>query len=168
MPVSELVLEGDTYVQYFQNARFEWRPGKITESWVKLTDIGTIQFNLALRDPALLKADPGFAPYGEVINLAVSAFISEAVVNLGSRQTLTVVVQDQNALAIKDASVSVIIHLPNGLEMPTSMPPTDENGISHLTLYITDLPINSIVTIDVKAVYQKLEATTQTRFRIWY
>ncbi len=167
-PLSNLVLEGDLYVQYFENAKFEWHPDTASSSWVVLADVGRIHFDQSRRDPQYLFSNESNAQFGEVLSLIPNAFVDLAVVKVGEVQTLTVIVFDQNYEPISGADVSVVIYRSGGNELHTNLQPTGENGVTRLSFDVGQHDPESLVPIDVKVTYQGLTATTQTWFRVWW
>ncbi len=167
-PVSNLVLEGDLYVQYFDHAKFEWHPDQHTDGWVVLADVGRIHFDQSRRDPALLFSNASNAQFGEVLSLKSSAFVDLAVVKSGDVQTLTVIVHDQNLEPVPGANVSMVVHRAGGDALHTNLQPTDENGVTCLSFDVGQPEPGALVPIDVKVTYQGLSATTQAWFRVWW
>jgi hypothetical protein len=168
-PISNYVTEGDRYVQYFERARFEWHPELSPDQWVRLAEIGMIQFSESKRDPSLLVPvdNKDFVPV-KITSLQARAFVARAVTSPNSQQTIFVVVEDSSLVPVAQASVTVTIRLPSGEEQRIGLPPSDENGISQYTFNVGDQPTNQIATIKVEAMQGELKASTATWFRTWY
>ena len=74
-PISPFEFRNNQIVQYFENARFEWRPGMAEGQRVGLTDLGRIYFDQLGEDLAFLKpASRGDAGPNLVLSLQVHAF----------------------------------------------------------------------------------------------
>jgi hypothetical protein len=168
-PISDYVIEGDLYVQYFERARFEWHPEMSPDHWVKLADIGRIQFDQSGRNRKLLEPNQAeFIGSVEIVKLQAHAFVSTAVVKTNSTQTLYVVVQDQSYQPISGALALAKIKLPSGDEQRFILPPSDENGISQVQLPVGQQSANQIVQIKVEVTYSSFIASTSAWYRIWW
>ena len=168
-PISNFVLEGDRYVQYFENARFEWYPELPADQWVRLADVGRIQFDKSGLPQSWLNPVQGDnnAPV-EVTSLMARAFVAKPLVKSTSSQTVYVVVHDQKAQPISQALVSAIIHLPGGEQAPLHLPLTDRDGISALTFDLENLPVNQVISLDILVNYNGFQTTTSVWFRTWW
>lgn len=169
-PISDFSREGDRYIQYFERARFEWRPDLPPDQWVRLADIARIQFDQSQRDPALLtSAEAGNLDRigSSIIRLQPRAFMSKAVARSRSEQTIFVIVQDQKQLPVENALVAIEVQMPGKMES-YRLPATDQDGITRFTFTVDDLPVNQIVPVEVTVSYGDIESTTSTWFRIWW
>ena len=167
-PLTNYSKEGDLYVQYYERARFEYHPGPSTDSYVKLTNIGKMQFDISGNDPNhLLPVEPrNYQP--KVIHLHALAFVGRAVLKAKSSQSLYVVVMDQGSDPVANATVRAFVRLPDGRQLSYSLPATDKDGISLLKFDIgTQLP-NQVNLIRVEVTYEGLNTTTTTWFRTWW
>jgi hypothetical protein len=168
-PISDYVKEGDLYVQYFERARFEWHPELSSENWVRLADIGWIQFHQSGRDygepPPFQSVFKGSS---QIVRLQVNAFVSNAVVKANNKQILFVVAQDQNFQPVSGALATAKVRLPSGQEQTISLPPTDENGISQLKFDVGDQGANQIVQVKVDVTYNSFDTHTSAWYRIWW
>lgn len=167
-PISNLSLEGDLYVQFFQNAKFEWHPDSGSHGWVVLADVGRIHFDQSQRDPHYLLPGETNAQFGEVLSLQPEAFVDLAVAKAGDVQVLTVIVHDQNFNLVSGANVSIVVYQADGEELQANMAPTGENGVSRLSFDVGQREPGSLVPIAVKVTYQGLSASTETWFRVWW
>ena len=167
-PVSNLVREGERYLQYFENAKFEWRPESLTGDYVVLTDLGRLHFDQSHRDPRLLFFDVSNAQMGDVLELSLNAFVDLAVVKVGDVQTLTVLVHDQHFQPVPGANVSIVVYRDYAEDLRANLPPTGENGVTKLSFDVGSYEPESLVPIDIKVTYQGVTATTQTWFRVWW
>ncbi len=168
-PISDYVREGDQRVQYFERARFEWIPELNSDQWVKLADIGTIQFDQSGQDQNLKNPNTsGFIGQRQIIQLQAHAFVSKAVVNANSTQTIFVVVQDQNLQPVSGALSLAKIKLPTGEEQSIILPPTNSDGFSQLQFNVGDLAANQVIQVSVDVSLGSYEATTSAWYRIWW
>jgi hypothetical protein len=171
-PISNYSKEGDQYIQYFERARFEYHPELSNDVWVRLTDIGRIQFDQSHRDPLLLKAISGgnnrLADF-QVTRLQLRAYASKAVVTANSKQGLTVIVLDQFYHPVAQALVAVNVISPGAQPLPVEMRPTDENGVSRTDeIKVGDLKPNQIVLVEVNVTFGDLHAATTTWYHVWW
>jgi hypothetical protein len=172
-PISNYSSEGDQYVQYFERARFEWHPGLPDNLWVRLTDIGRIQFDQSHRDPLLLKpvsnGDNRTAPNLQVTRLQVRAYTARPVVPANSLQGLTVIVLDQFYHPVEGALVAYTLSGANGKSESQALEPTDAYGVSQKDgIEVGNLSPNQIVLVEVTVTFGDLRATTTTWYHVWW
>jgi hypothetical protein len=167
-PLTNYSKEGDLYVQYFERARFEYHPDPSTDSYVKLTNIGKIQFDSSGNDPSYLyPVEPrNYQP--KVVHLHAQAFVGRAVLKANSSQSLYVVVLDQGSDPVANATVRAFVRLPDGRQVSYSLPATDQDGISQLKFDIGKQLPNQVNLIRVEVAYEGLKITTTTWFRTWW
>lgn len=166
-PISPFEFRNDQIVQYFENARFEWRPGLAEGQRIGLTDLGRIYFDQLGEDPAFLKSTPLDAGPNPVLSLRVRAFPENAVTEPDDEQTIYVLVQDQNLQPVAGASGVATIHLPSGHITQQSFT-VNNKGIGTFNFGFTDQPNGQLVDVDVNVMYNDLGGKTTTSFRIWY
>lgn len=166
-PISEYSIEGDQYVQYFERARFEFHPELPASDWVRLTDIGRVQFDQSLQDPNLLKPSQRNNGMTAVLQMKPRAFPARAVVNSNGTQTLFVVVQNQNNEAIPQALVIATIRTKTTSQRVV-LPATNAQGISQYTFNAGELEPNQVVNVDIEVIYHDLHASTSTWYRGWW
>jgi hypothetical protein len=173
-PISNYVKEGERYVQYFERARFEWHPELNPDQWVRVADVGRIQFDKTRRDPNLLTGscnkppDRGITNDPKNIKLVARAFVTKAVVKTNSQQTLFVIVQDNDLKPVPHAMISATVYLPQGIEEYYTLPASNENGISRLDFLVGDLPVNQVVRVKIDISYEGAKETTASWFRTWW
>jgi hypothetical protein len=171
-PISNYSKEGDVYVQYFERARFEFHPELSMDNWVKLTDIGRIQFDQSHRNPILLAPINGrnnLAANSPVTGLQVRAYVSKANVTANSQQGVTVVVLDQDHKPVGQAQVAVKIDWPGGKVDNLPPQPTNQHGISYQDgIKVGNLKASQIVLVEVNVSFGDLQAATTTWFYIWW
>ena len=168
-PISDFSREGDLYVQYFERARFEWHPEMSPDQWVRLADIGRMQFDQSGRNPGLLKVDQAeFKGSSEMIKMQSHAFVGKAVVKAGDTQTLYVVVQDQQYQPVNDALVTARISQPSGEDRTIILPPSDVNGVSQVQFNVGQQAADQMAQIQVEVTSGSFDITTAAWYRFWW
>lgn len=170
-PISNLEIHEGLFVQYFQRARFEWRPELTAGERVKLTDVGSLYFDEHGESPsrklAVLDVYDDYL-LQTVLSLNARAFPADVVTASQGQQTVYVVVKDQKFHSVSDAQVALIIRLPDGNVQqhifPTS---TDSRGVAQYS-FSFESTAQGIAELQVVVRYQALESKTSTSFRIWY
>ena len=166
-PISPFEFHNNQIVQYFENARFEWRPGLAEGQRIGLTDLGRIYFDQLGEDPAFLKPvlrDSGPNP---VLSLRIRAFPAKAVTTSSDQQTIYVLVQNQNLQPVAGASGVATIRLASGHVTQQSFE-INGKGVGTFTFGFTNQPNGQLVYIDISVTYNDLGGKTTTSFRIWY
>ena len=164
-PISNYSKEGLQYVQYFERARFVYRPELPSLGYVQLTDLGSIQFGVSANDPKRLYPSPG----GDVLSIKASAFVKRALVRSNDEQALYVVVVDQLNRPISNANVNLVIHQPgNNKDIRYGMSATNSDGVSKLIFNVGDMLPNQIYTIEVAVSNQGFKANATTWYRSWW
>lgn len=169
-PISNYSKEGDQYVQYFEKARFEFHPELSQDSWVKLTDIGRIQFDQSHRDPALLTAvrNEGNIP-SQITQIQLKAYVDQAVVKANSQEGITVIAYDQYYRPVSGVQISGSIPNPGSGAETFTFPPTDASGITKIEgISVGNFTADQIVQISIDATYTGLSAGTTTWFQVWW
>jgi len=169
-PISNFEVHDGWIVQYFQRARFEWHPENPLGQWVTVSNLGRQYFNLHSRDPRLLRPirNNNIFSNNMVTDLNVRAYVGQPVMPSVGKQTLYIIVQDQDHNPVEDANLAFTLLYPNGDTKILQMRPTNEFGIS-----IYRFPINSenigTVKLEVTASRTGLEnVSTITSFQIWW
>lgn len=167
-PISPFESQDNVIVQYFEKARFEWRPGQAEGQRVGLADLGRIYFDTIGEDPGFLRpVAQGVSRIRPVLNLKVRAFPSKAVTLPSDQQAIFILVQDQNLEPVSGAIGVASIQLPDGQVEAQSLNINDK-GVGMLLFNFTNQPNGQLVYVKVKVSYDDLESTTTTSFRIWY
>ena len=167
-PISPFEYRDNMIVQYFEKARFEWRPSLPEGQRVGLTDLGRLAFDAKKEDVNLLKPIP-FNEIGAQIPLSLQAraFSWKAVTLATDQQLIYIVVQDQTLQPISGATGTATIRWPNGATETLSLV-TNSNGFGVVPLSFNNLPYGSLVYIDILITKDGLTSSTTTSFRIWY
>ena len=168
-PISPFEYQDGIIVQYFQKARFEWRPSNPSGKRVVLSELGSIYFDSVGEDRARL--DPveplnaGIAP--RVLTLNVRAFPWKAVTNSTDQQYIFVIVQDQTLEAVPNATGHALIHWAAGSPQTVHFT-TDSSGIATLAFPVNNQPQSGFINVEVFVSHGDLLGETSTSFRIWY
>jgi hypothetical protein len=168
LPISNTESHNNGIVQYFQNARFEWRQDLPAGQRVVLANLGKEYFFMMHENPIRLRSEPGGYINNGTLNLKVRAYPIKAVTSRNGTQTIYVIVQDQRLLPVKDAQVTITLRMPAGNEIRHIVPTrTSEKGVTQYSF-----PFNTdevgIVQVTVTATSNNLEANTTTSFRVWW
>jgi len=166
-PISPFEFRNNQIVQYFENARFEWRPGLAEGQRIGLTDLGRIYFDLLDEDPAFLKSTPLDAGPNPVLSLRVRAFPANAVTESDDEQTIYVLVQDQNLQPVTGVNGIATIRLASGHTTQQSFT-VNSRGVGVFGFEFTNQPNGQLVNVDINVTYNDLGGKTSTSFRIWY
>jgi hypothetical protein len=166
-PFSEIEIRNDRIVQYFQRARFEWRPELPSGQRVVISDLGRMYFDVR-RENIEHQRPVSEANIPQVIlSLQTRAFVVQPVIGKEGSQTLFVVVQDQNLLSISHAEVSFVVKYPSGKEVQYDMPATNAHGITSLSFETNEVHYG-VAEISVFVHHAKIQEQTRASFRIWY
>jgi hypothetical protein len=165
-PISEFVIERDRIVQSFEHAKLEWHPENPIKQKVQLANLGVVAFKVSDNVAALLNPQtPGNRPHTVTrINPRVS--LKWPVTGRTGDQTIYVVVVDQQNRAVNDATINIVVHLPDG-DMRYTLPRTNANGRTQLTFPFADTKEGEYVKIDVSAEYNNLNVQTRISFLPW-
>jgi hypothetical protein len=170
-PISAFEFQADgRLVQYFERARFDWRPEQAAGQNVQLSDFGRIYFN-KYEDPAWLNPALPLSGIMDKVPLVLSvrtmAFVSKAVTLTTDTQKVFIIVQDQASGPVSGATGNVTVHLSTGQDL-TYPVTTDTKGVSIIQSvpFSNQIP-GSLVIVDVEMFYQGMTASASTSFRIW-
>lgn len=167
-PISSFENHGKLTVQYFEKARFEWRPDLPPGQLVGLTDLGRIYFDQQKEDVNLLKPLT-FNEIGAQAPLSIKsrAFSWKAVTLSTDQQLIYIVVHDQTLQPISGASGMATIRWPDGRVETLSLI-TNSKGIGVVPLSFATQKYGSLVTVSIVVTKDGLTSTAKTSFRIWY
>ncbi len=165
-PISDVEIHDNRYVQYFEKARFEWRPEARDGETVGLTFLGQMEYDRL----GTLESAPvdGFGSPLPTVQLQANAFVSQALLPNNSTQTLYVIVQDQAYKPVEGVMVSVSVYFPDGSQYDVRAPVTNADGISKLSFEVSGMPQKEVVRVEVSATYGGSSAHARSWFRIWW
>jgi hypothetical protein len=166
-PISNAEEREGMYVQYFENARLEWRTTG-GENRVEVAPLGQAYFDLLGEDRFHLHPpEPINAAINLVLSLAPRAYVAKPVTRATDEQTVSVVVLDQNSQGVSGAGVVFSIRLPDGTPQQFSTT-TNSAGLAGISFRFADQPIGELVSIDVVVEFMGNTGKTRASFRIWY
>lgn len=167
-PISEIVLENDRLVQYFQGFRLEWTPEYGDAYPVRVAPLGSVHFNYMGYNRDLLRPGPPANTFSyEVLTLQAAASVARPVTGRRDEQTVFLHVLDQNFRPVQNAAVTLVVHFRDE-ERTLVMPPTDLTGITQAVFYFEDKIPGELVTLDYVISYGTIAANTEDSFRIWW
>ena len=167
-PISPFESSDGLIVQYFEGARFEWRADRPAEQRVVISDLGRIYFDLFKEDPAQLKpVDQPNATINPVLSLKVRAFVLKAVTLKSGQQTVYIIVQNQIAKPVSNATGKALVKLPDGINQEFSFT-TNASGIAQISFNFQNQKAGELVPIEISVNYQSITGITKTSFRIWF
>ena len=167
-PISNLEWQEGRFVQYFEFARMEWHPESQTGQRVILSDLGRTYFNTRLGNPDFLNPDSTSVLDAINVELNVDVFVSKALIATGEKQTIYVITKNQHQVPVQGAMTKVTIQKENGNLDVFRPAPTDENGLTKLTLSLEDLNPNEIVKFMVEVTLDDLSSEATAWFRTWW
>lgn len=153
-PISGVGYLDDVLVQYFEMARFEWRPELPSGQQVTLGKIGLQYFN-ANEDQSLgmprLTAPGSNIPIQPEERLSekifLNVFSNSATLQSSGKQQVYVIVQDENYTGLDNVAVTLSIKLPSGRLIEDSLL-TNKKGFAMLEFSFSG---ESIGTAKIKA-----------------
>jgi hypothetical protein len=168
-PISNFVMRDGKIVQYFQLARFEWRPELSGGERVAVSDLGRAVFVAYSEDPARLlpNIEDTIPQLQTVLHLQVRVYVNRVVMPLKGTQTFYVVVRDQNSLPVPLADVILTLKLPSGATETIKLRPTNENGFTSAEFAFSTQTIG-LAEAQAVASLGNLSQQAQTSFRIWW
>ena len=167
-PISPFEYHENLIVQYFENARLEWRADRPEGQRVVLTDLGRHYFDRLGEDPAHLKpVSPLDATINPILSIKAHAFVARPLTGSTDQQAVYIIVQSQTLQAVSDATGKVTVHWTDG-RVEEYFFTTNQAGLGRVTLNFSDQKQGELVPIDITVVYQGLGSRTRTSFRIWF
>jgi hypothetical protein len=166
-PISPFEYRNDLIVQYFENARFEWKPWMPDGQRVSVADLGRQYFDQQREDPNLLKPFVQGNQIGIPLQLQVRAFVWKAVTLASDQQLVYVIVQDQNLQPVSGAQGSATIRWADGTSGTIPFT-TNTSGVGIVPLTFANQPYGKMVNIEIFVTKDGLSTTSTTSFRIWY
>ncbi len=169
-PISGLELVQGRVVQYFQYARLDWRPEYPDDLKVGVGNLGNEYFSFIKESPSVIVAEPttGGAAIQGPLSLSVRAYPAQAVTGRSGRQTIFVNVRDQRGAEVPNASVRLVVRMPDGRQVTFDIPEkTSDKGVVRFEFPFAS-PQIGVVEIWVDASRDGLTDTTATSFRLWW
>jgi hypothetical protein len=167
-PISPFEFHENLIVQYFENARFEWRADRPEGQRVVLSDLGRLYFNRLGEDQAQLRSiRPLDATIGSILSLHVRAFVKYAITQPSGQQTVHVIVQSQTSQPVGGANGMATIHFTDG-HTEEYFFTTNSSGLGSFTFDFENQSAGKLVPVEIVVTYQGRAARTTTSFRVWY
>src|SRR5215207_4085177 len=167
-PISPFEFHKNLIVQYFEKARFEWRADRPEGQRVVLTDLGRLYLDQLGEAPAHLKpVSPLDATINPILSLRIRAFVAKPLTRPTGQQTVYVIVQSQTLQDDSTATGKATVRWPDGRAEEYFFT-TNNAGLGTITFNFTDQKHGELVPIEVVVVYQGLNGSTRTSFRIWF
>lgn len=168
LPISNIVTVNGRLAQYFEKARFEWRPELPSGQRVILTNVGQIYFDL-YEDPGLRKhsTEDSRIP-NTILELRVSAFPLQAIMPANGSQTIYILVQDQQARPVQGAQITMLLRNADGAETRLTLIGTNAMGFTSVTIGLQDQPLGLVEVIVNANLNSQVRHQTRTSFRIWW
>jgi hypothetical protein len=166
-PISEITFEDGNLVQYFQRFRLDWDPEASSDKQIQIAPLGQLHFDLMGYDRSLLLSTKSQnLANQQAFYLRLESSVASPVVSLNDTQDIFLRVRDQNLSPISGAVVLLTAHFPAG-DRIILMPSTDDDGMSRVTITITDQTPGNTIVLEFQVSYGDFEAATQDSFRVW-
>lgn len=166
-PISPSGYQNGVLVQYFENARFEWRTDGF-QGRVVPSALGRIYFDLLGEDVVQLNpVKPKNAAINPVLAIKVRAFVSKPVTRTSGDQTIFIIVRSQTGQAIANAVGIMRIRFPDRSVQSIQFT-TDAQGLAQASFSFSNQIAGEMIPIEITVVYQNLTGVTQTSFRFWH
>lgn len=166
-PISGFESQDARIVQYFERARFEWRPERPAGQRVILTNLGTRYFELLQENRNRLNPISSDNLVATVLELKASVFTVSPVTGLAGEQTVFVVVRDQNNRFLSNAQVDLVVSFPDGSQVSHPMASTNSVGITQAKFSYRMDDVGTVRLV-ARVRYQALVTQQEASFRTWW
>lgn len=167
-PISEIVLENERLVQYFQGFRLEWAPESGMNSQIRVAPLGRLHFEYMGYNRNFLRPNPPSNTFTyEILTLQLGASLMRPVVGADDEQTVFIHVLDQNFQPVQNAAVTLVIHFSDE-DRIILLTPTDSTGISRAAIRFEGKHPGEMVVLEYVVSYGTVAARTTDSFRIWW
>lgn len=168
-PITNMEERDGSYMQYFENARLEFRANALNGESIKITDLGRIAYIKYVGKPP--PSSKGKIIIGSIENqngIHVHAFVAKSMAPVGAEQTVVVVVHDNQSNAIDGARVSLVLEYPSGRKEALSSGVVDADGIFKASFEVGNLRVNDVVKVLVQSETMGSTFFASNWFRVWY
>ena len=170
-PISGMEYRNDRVVQYFEKARLEYLKNLPDGHNIILTQLGRPAFDMIIGDAKIVNRQiDGFIPARNPIqSINARAFVRASLVTAGMKQTVFLIVRDQDLQPVQGVQASVTLGYPDGAKFsfrPVGV--TGLDGILKVELTAPELAPRQVVNVEITAELQGLKANATTWFRVWY
>jgi hypothetical protein len=167
-PISPFEFHENLIVQYFENARFEWRADRPEGQRVVLTNLGQLYFSQLGENQAQLRPIRSLdATISSILSIHARAFVKHAITQSTGQQTVYIIVQSQTNQPVANANGMATIHFTDNHTQEYFFT-TNSTGLGSFTFNFENQAAGKLVPIEIIVTYQGLAARTTTSFRIWY
>jgi hypothetical protein len=169
-PISEMFVENQRVVQYFQRMKLVWTPQTGRVSVGNLGELYVNAHRSSLPLSALESLPYRYSDLG-VADLRMVISLSRSVARSQETQTVTVVVLDDREDApLSDAQVKLTLQLENGTPLPnlTRIVGTDARGRARITVPLEGIEPGTWVVLDVEAAYAAASTSQKQLFLVWW
>ena len=169
-PISEMFVENQRVVQYFQRMKVIWTPqtGRVTVG--NLGDLYVNAHRSSLPLNALESLPYRYTDRG-VMDLRVAVGLSRSVARSQKSQTVTVVVLDERSdELLSDAQVKLSLDLESGepLSHLTRIVGTDARGRARVVIPLDGIDPGTWVVLNVEATYGVASTSHKQLFLVWW
>ncbi len=171
LPISDTEINAAGYLtQFFENGVLEWHPERGPGQRVVIADMGRIYYERYVGDIYNLRPEDQGDAIPSYVQLIpkVDVFTSKAIVSANSTEEIFVIVKDQYQRPLPNATVSIVITLPDGNEEKFLPTYTDKDGIAKLTISIGNFEPRDVVNITATAAIGRETTNAKTWFRVWW
>lgn len=166
-PVSGLEYQEGRLVQNFEKGKLVWKPENIEGAKVTIAPLGMELFYFNKEDPQKISPIKNLEYSLNISEIHARVFSDHAIIPNGSKQTLNIIVVDQNKAPLTGGVIEVTAHYPDGRVVTSNHLATDEFGLAQTT-FEAKSDVLGVVKIVIKVTYNDLETITVTSFRIWF
>lgn len=169
-PISEMFVENQKVVQYFQRIKLIWNPqtGRIT-----VGNLGDVYVNAHRSTlPSSVLESISYLHNGQgVLELRMAIGLANSVARLDRGQDVTVAVLDARSdEPLADAQVKFTVSTEQGGVLPdlTQVLPTDARGRAKLAIPLDGIEPGTWVVLKVEATYGRASTTAEQLFLVWW
>jgi hypothetical protein len=165
LPLSEYTEEDGQGYQWFENARFEWRPDLPDGERVQLAPLGELnyyRFNGGL--PELETNGSDVTPQPAEIDLQI--FPEHPLLNLGTMQRVTVLARDPDGTSLEGVTATLYLQT-DAEEQVIVSSPTGADGLAVVELGKVTGACGQMVQLRAVASGQHTTAWAQSQFTLW-
>jgi hypothetical protein len=169
-PISQITIENDYLVQYFQRARLEWHPEKPAGQQMTTAALGLIYYRWAKLDESRLVGGNRSASLNPLLpptSIQARASVFTPSPAVGDTQVVFINVTNQLNAPLGGAAVTLIVHYP-GHDETFQMPPTSASGTTFQTFKVPLTPAGTLVAMEFIITHSGVFGATRTSFMIWY
>jgi len=168
-PISEMLIENQRIVQYFQRLKLVWDPWASRMSVGNLGELYVSLHRDRLPPDALMRGSYRIAGQGPV-SWRIRVGMGRSVVGLERMQEVRILLTDDRGEPVADAQVRVTVRPQDGeiIEELTRIMATDDQGRVTLSLPVADLRPGTWAVLTVEATDGVVAGHAQELFLVWY